>query len=57
MLFGKYINKYYFKYLHLIILGLIALVAVDAFQLEIPKLYKYLINGVTYGEIEIDGVR
>ena len=56
MLFGKYINKYYFKYLHLIILGLIALVAVDAFQLEIPKLYKYLINGVTYGEIEIDGV-
>ena len=55
MLFGKYINKYYFKYLHLIILGLIALVAVDAFQLEIPKLYKYLINGVTYGEIEIDG--
>ncbi|MBE5764192.1 MAG: ABC transporter ATP-binding protein [Clostridiales bacterium] len=55
MLFGKYINRYYLKYLHLIIFGLIALVAVDAFQLEIPKLYKYLINGITYGEVELNG--
>lgn len=55
MLFGKYINRYYLKYLHLIVFGLIALVAVDAFQLEIPKLYKYLINGITYGEVELNG--
>jgi len=55
VLFGKYINRYYLKYLHLIIFGLIALVAVDAFQLEIPKLYKYLINGITYGEVELNG--
>ncbi len=55
MLFGKYINRYYLKYLHLIVFGLIALVVVDAFQLEIPKLYKYLINGITYGEVELNG--
>ncbi len=56
MLFGKHINRYYFKYLHLIILGLIALVAVDYFQLEIPKLYKYLINGINDGSVEVDGI-
>ncbi len=55
MLFGKYINRYYLKYLYLIIFGLIALVVVDTFQLEIPKLYKYLINGITYGEVELNG--
>lgn len=56
MLFGKHINRYYFKYLHLIILGLIALVAVDYFQLEIPKLYKYLINGINDGSVEVNGI-
>ena len=46
MLFGKYINKYYLRYLHLFILGLIALVAVDMAQLDIPQLYEYLVNGL-----------
>ena len=53
MLFGKFINRYYLKYLHFILLGLIALVAVDYAQLEIPKLYKYLINGINTGFVEI----
>ena len=55
MLFGKYINRYYVKYLHFILLGLIALIAVDYAQLEIPKLYRYLINGINTGIVEIDG--
>lgn len=55
MLFGKFINRYYLKYLHFFLLGLIALVAVDYAQLEIPKLYKYLINGINNGVVEIDG--
>lgn len=55
MLFGKFINRYYLKYLHLILLGLLALIAVDYAQLEIPKLYKYLINGINTGSVEIDG--
>ncbi len=56
MLFGRYINKYYFRYLHLILIGLAALIAIDVLQLEIPKLYQYLINGITYGEVEINEV-
>ena len=55
MLLGKFINRYYLKFLHLFLLGLIALIAVDYAQLEIPKLYKYLINGINEGVVEING--
>ncbi len=55
MLFGKVINKYYLKYLHFFFLGLIALIAVDVSQLEIPKLYNYLINGINEGIVEVNG--
>ena len=55
MLFGKFINRYYLKYLHLFLIGLIALAVVDIAQLEIPKLYNYLINGVSYGVVELNG--
>ncbi len=56
MIFGKHINRYYFKYAGLIILGLAALVLVDWFQLVIPNLYQLLINGMNYGAVEVDGV-
>ena len=55
MLFGKSINRYYLKYLHLFLLGLVALVTIDYAQLEIPKLYRYLINGINTGFVEING--
>ncbi len=55
MLFGKHINKYYLKYCPALILGLIALVAVDYFQLEIPELYRMLINGINSEEVEYSG--
>ena len=55
MLFGRLINRYYLKYLYLLLLGLIALFVVDYAQLEIPKLYNYLINGINVGYVEIDG--
>ncbi len=55
MLFGKFVNRYYLKYLYLIILGLIALFVVDFAQLEIPKLYNYLINGINEGYVEMNG--
>ncbi len=45
MIFGKHINKYYLKYSWMLLLGIAALVGVDYFQLEIPKLYKMLVNG------------
>lgn len=56
MIFGKYVNKYYLKYGYLLLLGIIALIAVDYFQLEIPEFYRMIINGVTYGRVEVDGV-
>lgn len=56
MIFGKYVNKYYVKYGWLLILGIIALIAVDYIQLEIPEFYGMVINGIRKGEVEIDGV-
>ena len=56
MIFGKHVNKYYFKYAHMLILGILALLFVDMLQLEIPKLYRMVINGIEFGQVEIDGV-
>lgn len=49
MIFGKHINKYYLKYGLLLLCGIFALVAVDWFQLEIPALYKLVVNGINDG--------
>ena len=57
MIFGKHINKYYFKYAPMLLLGLVALVAVDYLQLEIPKLYSMVINGMNQGYVELNGVQ
>ena len=55
MLFGKHINRYYLKYAHWLILGLLSLVMVDFLQLEIPKFYRMVIDGMSYGYILEDG--
>lgn len=57
MIFGKHINRYYFKYAGWLILGLIALVIVDWFQLVIPNMYQMVINGMNMGYVDVDGVR
>lgn len=54
MIFGKHINKYYLRYSYMLLIGIIALVAVDYFQLEIPKLYGMLINGINTGFVTIN---
>ena len=56
MLFGKHINRYYLRYAGWLILGLLALVLVDGLQLEIPKIYGMLINGMNEGFVVVDGV-
>jgi len=56
LIFGKHINRYYLKYSWLLLLGLAALVMVDYLQLEIPRLYQLVVNGVSAGQVEIDGV-
>ena len=55
MIFGKHINRYYLKYAPWLIVGLAALVMVDYLQLEIPKLYRMVIDGMAYGYIIEDG--
>ena len=57
MLFGKHINRYYLKYAHWLILGLLSLVMVDFLQLEIPKFYRMVIDGMSYGYITENGAQ
>ncbi len=56
MIFGKHINRYYVRYGLWLLFGLASLVMVDALQLEIPKLYGMLINGMSEGFVVMDGV-
>ncbi len=55
MIFGKHINRYYRKHGGLLLLGLLALVAVDYLQLIIPNLYQLVINGMTQGSVTFNG--
>ena len=55
MIFGKHINRYYLKYAGWLILGLVTLGMVDYLQLEIPKLYRMLINGINDGTVDLNG--
>ena len=55
MIFGKHINRYYLRYAFPLLLGLASLMAVDWFYLEIPKLYRMVINGMNTGMVEWNG--
>lgn len=55
MIFGKHINKYYLKYSYMLILGLVALVVVDYYQLVIPELYRLVVNGMNDGVVMNEG--
>ena len=55
MIFGKHINRYYIKYLPMLLGGIFALVLVDFFQLEIPRLYQAVVDGISYGSVEFRG--
>ena len=52
MIFGKHINRYYLKYAWILLIGLAALVLVDYFQLEVPELYRMVVNGINTGVVE-----
>lgn len=54
MLFGKTVNRYYIKYLHYFVLGILALVAVDFFQLEIPRIIGEIIDGLKDATLSMD---
>ena len=56
MVFGKHVNRYYLKHFFALLLGVIALISVDYFQLNVPKFYNYILTGLNDGAVEIDGV-
>ena len=55
LIFGKHINRYYLRYAPLLLLGAIALILVDYFQLIIPNLYGMLIDGINKGSVMYRG--
>ena len=55
MIFGRHINRYYIKYGPLLLLGIVALIFVDYFQLVLPKLYRIVVNGMNGELVSIDG--
>ncbi len=55
MIFGKHVNRYYIRNAGFLLLGVLALVLVDYFQLEIPELYRMVINGMNTGYVDAGG--
>lgn len=55
MIFGKHINKYYLKFLPLLLLGAASLLLVDIFQLRIPNIYGSVVTGLNTGFVTVDG--
>ncbi len=57
MIFGRHINKYYLKFAIFFIIGIIALLAVDYYQLLIPEINRDLINGINDKTLTMEIVR
>ncbi len=55
LLLGKHINRYYLRHLPALLLGITALLIIDFLQLEIPELYRLVINGINDGAVTVDG--
>lgn len=54
MLVGKNINRYYLKYGIYFLVGIIALIFVDIYQLEIPDITGNIIDGIKYNTLTRD---
>lgn len=54
MIFGKHINKYYLKYSYFFILGIIALVLVDIFQLRIPEIIGEIVDYIKESKLTME---
>lgn len=46
MLFGKNVNKYYLKYAHYLLIGIVALIFVDIYQLKIPEIIGEIVDHI-----------
>ncbi len=56
MLFGKYVNKYYLKYIWLYLIGIVGLVAVDWFQLYVPEYLGKLVDLFDGTQVDISAL-
>ena len=54
VLFGKNINKYYFKYSIYIIIGIIALIFVDIYQLKMPEIIGAIVTNIENKSLTIE---
>lgn len=57
MLFGKHINEYYLKYGVFLIIGIVALLLVDYFQLKIPDIVGDIVDGLQYKTLTKDQLK
>ena len=57
MLFGKHINEYYIKYGIFLIIGIVALLLVDYFQLKIPDIVGDIVDGLQYKTLTKDRLK
>ena len=55
MIFGKHINRYYFKFAPQLLLGLASLIVIDYLLLVLPNLYQMVVNGMNDGFVVKDG--
>lgn len=55
MIFSKHINRYYLRFFPLLFFGLLALIAVDYLQLEIPEFYRMVLSGIDHGSFVAEG--
>lgn len=57
MITGKYVNKYYLKYIVYFLIGIAALIAVDYFQLIIPEIFGKTVDGLEDGSLTMETVK
>ena len=55
MIFGKYINRFYIKYIGWLLLGIASLIVVDYMQLVVPYMLQLVVNGINDNGVFIDG--
>ena len=57
MIFGKHMNRYYLRFAPMLILGIFVLLVEDYMVLLIPEYYRMIVNGISYGFVNVDGVQ
>ena len=57
LIFGRHMNRYYLRFAPMLLLGILVLVVEDYMVLLIPEYYRMIVNGISYGTVNVDGVQ